>query len=91
MSVDPETGAQSLVRAGELFNRPLGIVAVPNRAPSATLTLDPPAVAAGRPVRLDASRSGDPEHLPLVFEWDLDGDGGSRPAPAASPRRLAAS
>jgi DNA-binding beta-propeller fold protein YncE len=72
--VDPDTGAQSLVRAGELFNHPLGIAAVVNRPPSAALAL-PPAVAAGRPVQLDASRSGDPENLPLVFEWDLDGDG----------------
>jgi DNA-binding beta-propeller fold protein YncE len=76
VSVDPETGAQSLVRAGELFNHPLGIAAVANRPPSAALVLDPPAVAAGRTVRLDASRSGDPERLPLVYEWDLDGDGG---------------
>jgi DNA-binding beta-propeller fold protein YncE len=75
VSVDPDTGAQSLVRAGELFNHPLGIAAVVNRPPSAALAL-PPAVAAGRPVQLDASRSGDPEHLPLVYEWDLDGDGG---------------
>ena len=74
--VDPETGAQSLVRSGELFNHPLGIAAVVNRPPSAALTLDPPVVAAGRPVRLDASGSGDPERLPLVYEWDLDGDGG---------------
>jgi hypothetical protein len=74
VSVDPDTGAQSLVRAGEPFNHPLGIAAVANRAPSASLSL-PPAVAAGRPVQLDASRSGDPEQLPLVFEWDLDGDG----------------
>ena len=73
--VDPETGAQSLVRSGPLFNHPLGIAAVVNRPPSAALAL-PPAVAAGRPVQLDASRSGDPEHLPLVYEWDLDGDGG---------------
>jgi DNA-binding beta-propeller fold protein YncE len=74
--VDPGTGAQSLVRSGELFNHPLGIAAVVNRPPSAALELDPPVVAAGRPVRLDASRSGDPERLPLVYEWDLDGDGG---------------
>jgi hypothetical protein len=74
VSVDPETGAQSLVRAGELFNHPLGIAAVVNRPPSAALAL-PPAVAAGRQVQLDASRSGDPEQLPLVYEWDLDGDG----------------
>jgi sugar lactone lactonase YvrE len=74
VSVDPESGAQSLVRAGEPFNHPLGIAAVANHPPSAALSL-PPAVAAGRPVQLDASRSGDPEQLPLVFEWDLDGDG----------------
>lgn len=74
VSVNPGTGAQSLVRAGELFNHPLGIAVVVNRPPSATLAV-PPAVAAGRPVQLDASRSGDPEHLPLVYEWDLDGDG----------------
>jgi DNA-binding beta-propeller fold protein YncE len=74
--VDPGTGAQSLVQSGELFNHPLGIAAVVNRPPSAALRLDPPVVAAGRPVRLDASGSGDPERLPLVYEWDLDGDGG---------------
>jgi DNA-binding beta-propeller fold protein YncE len=74
--VEPGTGAQSLVQSGELFNHPLGIAAVVNRPPSAALELDPPLVAAGRPVRLDASGSGDPERQPLVYEWDLDGDGG---------------
>lgn len=73
--VDPDTGGQSLVRAGELFNHPLGIAAVVNHPPSAALTLDRPVVAAGRPVRLDASRSSDPERLALAHEWDLDGDG----------------
>jgi sugar lactone lactonase YvrE len=73
--VDPEDGSQSLVRAGELFNHPLGIATVVNHPPSATLTPDPPVVAAGRPVRLDASGSGDPDGLPLAFDWDLDGDG----------------
>lgn len=76
VQVDPDSGSQTLVRAGELFNHPLGIAAVPNRPPSAALTLDPPVVAAGRPVRLDASRSSDPEGLPLAHEWDLDGNGG---------------
>jgi DNA-binding beta-propeller fold protein YncE len=75
VSVDPETGAQSLVLAGPPFNHPLGIAAVGNRPPSASLVPDPPTVAAGRPVRLDAERSSDPENLPLVYEWDLDGDG----------------
>jgi DNA-binding beta-propeller fold protein YncE len=74
VSVDPESGAQSLVRAGEPFNHPLGIAALANHPPSAALSL-PAAVAAGQPVQLDASRSGDPEQLPLVYEWDLDGDG----------------
>jgi DNA-binding beta-propeller fold protein YncE len=74
--VDPDTGAQTLVRAGELFNHPLGIAAVVNRPPTAALAVNPTVVAAGNPVRLDASRSSDPEGLALAYEWDLDGDGG---------------
>ena len=73
--VDPQGGGQTLVRAGDLFNHPLGIAVVVNRPPSAALTLDRSVVAAGRPVQLDASGSSDPEGVPLVFEWDLDGDG----------------
>jgi DNA-binding beta-propeller fold protein YncE len=86
--VDPQGGGQTLVRAGDLFNHPLGIAAVVNRAPSAALRLDRALVAAGDPVRLDASGSSDPEGIPLVFEWDLDGDGtfeaGSGGAPNAT-------
>jgi DNA-binding beta-propeller fold protein YncE len=74
--VDPQTGNQTLVRAGELFNHPLGIATVVNRPPSAALTLDRTVVAAGQPVRLDASGSGDPDRQQLAFEWDLNGDGG---------------
>jgi DNA-binding beta-propeller fold protein YncE len=73
--VDPQGGGQTLVRAGDLFNHPLGIAVVVNRPPSAALRLDRSLVAAGHPVRLDASGSSDPEGVPLVFEWDLDGDG----------------
>jgi DNA-binding beta-propeller fold protein YncE len=73
--VDPASGAQALVRAGELFNDPIGIAAVINRPPVAALALDASVIAAGRQVRLDASRSSDPEGQPIVHEWDLDGDG----------------
>jgi DNA-binding beta-propeller fold protein YncE len=73
--VDPRTGAQSLVSAHPLFDHPLGIAAVVNRPPQARLAVDPPVVAAGRPVILDASGSSDPEAQRLVYDWDLDEDG----------------
>ncbi len=86
VKVDPDTGTQSLVRHGDLFNHPLGIATVVNRPPTASLRLVPRAIAAGRPIRLDASASTDPERLRLVYEWDLNGDGvfeaGSGEAPA---------
>ena len=74
VKVDAETGAQSMVRQGDLFNHPLGIAVVVNRPPTAVLRL-PVAAAAGRAVRLDGSASTDPERLRLVYEWDLNGDG----------------
>ena len=74
VKVDAETGAQSMVRQGDLFNHPLGIAVVVNRPPTAVLRL-PVVAAAGRAVRLDGSASTDPERLRLVYEWDLDGDG----------------
>ena len=53
--VDAETGAQRLVRGGELFNHPLGIAAVVNRPPAASLRA-PSQVAAGN--RVIARRLG---------------------------------
>ena len=53
-------GAQSTLSSGALFNHPLGIAVVPNRPPRARLTVTPDLVAAGDPVKLDASGSSDP-------------------------------
>ncbi|HYN49578.1 MAG TPA: PKD domain-containing protein [Thermoleophilaceae bacterium] len=74
VKVDAATGAQSLVRRGELFNHPLGIAAVVSRPPIAALGVPSP-VAAGRRVTFDASASRDPEGLRLAYEWDLNDDG----------------
>jgi len=47
----------------------------PNRAPVARIT-GPSTVRVGRTIRLDASRSSDPNRLDrLSYAWDLDGDG----------------
>ena len=73
--VDAETGAQSLVRQGDLFNHPMGIAAVVNRPPAAALSPARPVVAAGQRLRLDASGSRDAEGLRLAYDWDLDGNG----------------
>jgi DNA-binding beta-propeller fold protein YncE len=83
-------GAQSTLSSGALFNHPLGIAVVPNRPPIASLVVTPDLVAAGDPVKLDASGSRDPEGLELVYEWDLDGNGtfetGSGTTATATPR-----
>jgi DNA-binding beta-propeller fold protein YncE len=73
--VEAVTGAQSMLRQGDLFNHPLGVASVVNRPPRAALRLHPRAVAAGKPVRLDAGRTVDPDGQRLIYEWDLNGDG----------------
>jgi hypothetical protein len=51
--------------------------ATANRAPVASLRVNPEIVAAGETVTLDASPSSDPDHplSDLRVEWDLDNDG----------------
>ena len=75
MSVARGTGEARILRSGPLFNNPLGLALVVNRAPAAELTFAPRRVAGGRMVSFDASGSTDPERLPLRYEWDLDGNG----------------
>jgi hypothetical protein len=89
VKVNPSTGEQIALTTDSLFNHPLGIAVVPNRPPTAALSISPKVVAAGRQVTLDASGSRDPEGLRLVYEWDLDGNGtfeaGSGTTPTAMP------
>jgi hypothetical protein len=51
-------------------------VAAGNRAPVPDFRVTPPSPAAGMAAQLDAGASRDPENGALLFEWDLDGDGG---------------
>jgi DNA-binding beta-propeller fold protein YncE len=75
VSVVRGTGEARILRSGPLFNNPLGLAIVVNRAPAAALSFAPRRVAGGRKVSFDASGSTDPEGLPLRYEWDLDGNG----------------
>ena len=86
VSVDLPDGAQSLLRQDkQLFNNPLGVAVVANRAPVPAVSASPAVVAPGRAVTFDASGSSDPEGLGLRYEWDLDGNGSFETAGGTSP------
>jgi hypothetical protein len=86
VSVDLPDGGQSILRQDrQLFNNPLGVAVVANRAPVAALKASPAAVAGGRNVTFDASGSSDPEGLERRYAWDLDGNGSFETASGTSP------
>jgi hypothetical protein len=86
VAVERATGAARIARQGGLFNNPLGVTTVVNRAPSAAITVSPLRVGGGHPVTYDASGSADPEGLGLRYAWDLDGNGGFEHATGNVPR-----
>jgi hypothetical protein len=86
VSVKLDTGAQSILRQDrQLFNNPLGVAVVANRAPLPALTASPGVVAAGQQMSFDASGSTDPEGQQLRYEWDLDGNGSFETAGGTNP------
>jgi hypothetical protein len=85
VGVDRATGAARIVRQGTLFNNPLGVTTVVNRAPAAALTLKPQRVSGGEAVTYNASGSTDPEGLGLRYTWDLDGNGSFETASGGTP------
>jgi sugar lactone lactonase YvrE len=90
VGVDRATGAARIVRQGTLFNNPLGVTTVVNRAPSAAIRFAPQRVRGGKTVTYDASGSADPEGLALRYTWDLDGVGGFEHSTGGVPRATAA-
>ena len=87
VSVKLDTGAQSILRQDRtLFNNPLGVAVVANRAPAATLSATPGVVAGGGQVSLEASGSTDPEAQQLHYDWDLDGNGSFETPGGTDPR-----
>ena len=86
VSVDLPGGGQSILRQDrQLFNNPLGVAVVANRAPAASLSASPATVAGGGQVTFDASGSSDPEGLQLRYAWDLDGNGSFETDGGTSP------
>jgi sugar lactone lactonase YvrE len=84
--VERATGAARILRQGTLFNNPLGVALVVNRAPAATINVVPNKVAGREWVTFDAAGSSDPEGLPLRYAWDLNGDGSFESSTGAVPR-----
>jgi hypothetical protein len=79
-------GTQSLLRQDRaLFNNPLGVAVVANRAPAASLSASPGVVAGGKQVSFDASGSRDPEGLGVRYSWDLDGNGSFETSTGTAP------
>jgi sugar lactone lactonase YvrE len=86
VSVDLPGGGQSILRQDrQLFNNPLGVAVVANRAPVPSLSASPGTVAGGAQVTFDASGSSDPEGLQLRYSWDLDGNGSFETAGGTTP------
>jgi PKD domain len=86
VSVDLPDGAQSILRQNkQLFNNPLGVAVVANRAPVAAAVASPAVLGPGRTVTFDASGSSDPEGQQLRYEWDLDGNGSFETPGGTSP------
>jgi PKD domain-containing protein len=87
VSVDLPSGSQSILRRDrQLFNNPLGVAVVTNRAPLPSLAASPGLVAGGKEVSFDASASTDPEGLQLRYAWDLDGNGTFETDGGTNPR-----
>jgi PKD domain len=86
VSVDLSAGGQSILRQDrKLFNNPLGVAVVVNRAPVAALSASATVVGGGGEVGFDASASRDPEGLQLRYAWDLDGNGSFETDTGTSP------
>jgi sugar lactone lactonase YvrE len=87
VSVDLPDGTQTLLRQDRrLFNNPLGVDVVANRAPAAALSASPARIRGGGQVSYDASGSTDPERQGLRYAWDLDGNGSFETDGGGNPR-----